>query len=143
MTPDQQLAATPSNGSPTATHKEHRGSRAGGGAQAPVSAAPLPSPRPSHVEEAAVEVKADPKMSALGKSLAEKASKLGRPLGVMLMDTDDRSRLLKAGQAVKGQATRVEGEGHNRRVVFFPDKPVPMPKKSQFPVFDDEEDADE
>jgi predicted RNA-binding protein Jag len=140
MTPDQP-AVTPSNVMQAAP--AHKGPHGGGPHKngGPATSPPLPSStRPHHVEESALEVKADPKMAALGKSLAEKAAKLGRPLGVMLMDADDRARLLKAGEAVKGQKTRVEGEGHNRRVVFTPDKPVPMPKKSQFPVFDDEED---
>jgi hypothetical protein len=92
--------------------------------------------QPPPVEEPAAEVKADPKISALGVALAEKAVKHGHYLGVMLMDTDDRTRLLKAAQAVKGQSTRVEGEGHNKRVVFSPDKPVPMPKKNALPVLD-------
>lgn len=115
--------------------------RGGGGSHAPhVSAqAPARAPQP---DEAAQEVKADPQMAALAVTLAEKAAKFGRPLAVMLADTDDRARLLAAGRAVKGQSTRVEGEGHNRRVVFFPEKPVPMPKKSAFPVFDEEEDEE-
>jgi predicted RNA-binding protein Jag len=142
MTPDQP-SVTPSNvmqAAPT-----HKGSHKGGGQGGPGTSPPLPSstrPQPP-AEESALEVKADPRLAALGKALAEKAAKLGRPLGVMLMDADDRARLLKAGESVKGQRTRVEGEGHNRRVVFTPDKPVPMPKKSQFPVFDDEDDGDE
>lgn len=119
------------------------------GPKGPATSPPLPAPAPRaapahpHAEEAALEVKADPRLAALGVALAEKAAKLGRPVAVLLLDAEDRARLLKAGQAVKGQHARVEGEGHNRRVVFFPDKPVPMPKKTAFPVFDDEEDGDE
>ena len=70
--------------------------------------------RPSAPDESATEVKADPKMTALGVALAEKVAKHGRYVGVLLVDTDDRARLLKASKAVKGQSARVEGEGHNR-----------------------------
>jgi predicted RNA-binding protein Jag len=136
MTP-VPAAATPSNGMQAAgKDKGH-----GGGGHAPAPAA-APA-RAAHHEEPAVEVKADPKMAALATALAEKAAKFGRPLAVMLVDTEDRVRLQNAGKAVKGQSTRVEGEGHNRRVVFAPDKPVPMPKKTAFPVFDVEEEDDE
>lgn len=111
------------------------------GPKGPSTSPPLPAPAPrqAHADEAALEVKADPKLAALGTALAQKAATLGRPLAVLLMDADDRARLLKAGQAVKGQHARVEGEGHNRRVTFMPDKPVPMPKKTAFPVFEDED----
>jgi hypothetical protein len=130
-------ATTPSNGVQAAPSRE-KGPRAP--AAAPAAASRQAPSRAPQQDDAAVEVKADPKLTALAVALGEKAAKFGRPLAVLLVDTDDRVRLLNAGKAVKGQSTRVEGEGHNRRVVFFPEKPVPMPKKTQFPVFDVEED---
>jgi hypothetical protein len=53
------------------------------------------------------------------------------------MKAEDRARFLKAGSGVAGVKLVVEGEGRSRRVVFAPDKPTPMPKRS-LPVQDDE-----
>ena len=41
-----------------------------------------------------------------------------------------------------GVSVRLEGEGRNRRVVFHPEKPAPMPKRTH-PNFDDDEDEAE
>jgi len=123
--------ATPANGGPAAPAPRGR--------PQPVAAASRPAPP----DEASVEVKADPLMAKLGVQLAEKSARHGRFLGVMLLDNDDRARLVQAGKGVKGQSVRVEGEGYNRRVVFAPDSPAPMPKKSALPVLDLEEDDEE
>ena len=56
------------------------------------------------------------------------------------MKQEDRARVLKSVEGVSGLAVRGEGEGRNRRVVFTPDKPAPMPKRNH-PNFDDDEDG--
>jgi hypothetical protein len=35
-----------------------------------------------------------------------------------------------------------EGEGRNRRVVFTPEKPAPLPKRSMLPDDDEEDDLE-
>lgn len=82
----------------------------------------------------------DPALRALGTLLAKKAVTHGRVYGVMLLPADARALLLKGADEVKGQRAKAEGEGHWRRVVFTPDKPVPMPKKQVMPDYDDDED---
>jgi hypothetical protein len=40
---------------------------------------------------------------------------------------------------VAGLKTRLDGEGVLRRVVFVPDKPAPLPKRTSLPDDEDEE----
>jgi len=82
-------------------------------------------------------------MSAAGKLLAEKSAKLGRVYAVMALSADQRALMLQAADAVKGQKTKAEGEGHWRRVTFTPDKLTVIPKKQVMPDYDDEGDEDE
>lgn len=123
----------------------------------PPPAAPAPTPAPaaarpvvtapasneSHghsrapADEAALEVAPDPLMDSLGRSLAQKSSKLGRFYAVLGLTTDDRARLLQAGRSVEGLRVLAEGEGRNRRLVFKPDRPAPAPKR----LPDDEDEA--
>jgi predicted RNA-binding protein Jag len=121
---------------------------------APVSAAPVASARPSapaprtaaaprpgrsvEVDELSISEPPDAQVAALGKLLAEKSAKHGRHYAALAMSLQDRSALLKGAQGAKGQSVRAEGEGRNRRVVFTPDTPAPMPKRA-LPQDDDEE----
>ncbi len=106
-------------------------------------AAPARPAKPAEVDESKLEVAADEAVSALGKSLAEKAAKLGRVYAVAMVSAEDRARLLQASKPVAGVKARVEGEAHFRRVAFVPDKPTPMPKRHAMAVYpDDEEEAD-
>ena len=80
-------------------------------------------------------------MTRLGQALAQKSATLGRFYAVAPMKVEDRARMLKAAGAVAGVRVFVEGEGRNRRLVFAPDKPAPMPKRSALPQDDDELEA--
>jgi predicted RNA-binding protein Jag len=84
-----------------------------------------------------MEVAEDPDITALGKSLAERASALGRFYAIAPIKLEDRARFLKAASGVTGLKVSVEGDGRSRRVVFSPDKPTPMPHRT-LPVHDDE-----
>lgn len=86
---------------------------------------------------------ADPRFTAAAKALAEKSAKLGRVYAVMGLTGDQRALMLHAGDEVKGQKTKAEGEGHWRRLVFVPDKLTPISKKQVMPDYDDEVDEDE
>ena len=52
-----------------------------------------------------------------------------------------KARMLQAARSVPGVRVFVEGEGRNRRLVFAPVKPAPMPKRSALPQDDDELEA--
>ncbi|CAM4095889.1 hypothetical protein COSO111634_33110 [Corallococcus soli] len=75
------------------------------------------------------------------RKLAEKSASLGRFYAFAAMKTEDRARVLRAVEGVGGVKVAAEGEGRNRRVVFTPAKPAPMPKRSMLPD-DDEDDVD-
>lgn len=90
-------------------------------------------------DERSLKPEQDPVVSALGTELAQKAVKHGRLYGVMLMKPEARALVLQAADAVKGVAAKAEGEGHWRRVVFTPEKLVPLLKKQVMPDYDDEE----
>jgi predicted RNA-binding protein Jag len=109
-------------------------------ARTPKSDAPQEPRRGREVDERSLTPAANAELSALGTLLAKKAATHGRLYGVMLLPPDSRALLLKAADAVPGQRAKAEGEGHWRRVVFMPDKPVPMPKKQVMPDYDDDED---
>lgn len=105
------------------------------------------TPAPEHREppparesdEAALAVTPDAAWAAAARALAEKAAKLGRPYGVMLLSPENRARFLQAAAGVKGVTVTAEGEGHWRRVAFKPDKPTPMPRRMAMPDDDGEE----
>jgi len=90
-------------------------------------------------DERSLEVAEDPAMTRAGKGLAEKSARLGRSYAVLMLSAEDRARLIKAAEGVKGVTVKAEGEAHLRRVVFTPEKPVPMPKRAQMPDYGDEE----
>jgi predicted RNA-binding protein Jag len=76
------------------------------------------------------------------RSLAEKSARLGRFYALMPMAAEDRARVLKAAAGVAGVRVHTEGEGRHRRVVFSPEKPAPLPRRSALPDWDEEEDAE-
>jgi predicted RNA-binding protein Jag len=89
-------------------------------------------------EESAVEVSEDPALTLAVQQLARKASELGRFYAVGNMSRDDRARVLQAVREIAGLRVIAEGEGRLRRLVFNPEKPAPLPKKSLHD-YDDEE----
>lgn len=97
-------------------------------------------PRRNEPDEKSLEVKADPALTKLFATLAEKSAKTGRLYAVMSLNADDRARALQAAAGVKGVTVKTEGEGHWRRVTFTPEKLTPMPSKKQvMPDYDEEE----
>ncbi|WP_164019255.1 hypothetical protein [Pyxidicoccus trucidator] len=110
------------------------------GAQAPASR-PAPAPR-ADTDERTVTVEEDAALREAARQLAGKSASLGRFYALAAMKLEDRARVLRAVEGMEGLKATVEGEGRNRRVVFTPDKPAPLPKKSLLPD-DDEDDFDE
>lgn len=106
---------------------------------APVARPSAPPPARRAVDERSLTPAADPVMTAAGKLLAEKSAKHGRYYGVMLLSPDARALMLKAADGVKGVTAKAEGEGHWRRLVMVPEKPVLIPKKQVMPDYDDGE----
>jgi predicted RNA-binding protein Jag len=116
---------------------------------APATRVPAPASnpsRPTHVpaakpaavlDESKAQVSPDPLLTQLGKSLAERSSKLGRFYAVLGLVPDDRARLQQAGQGIEGVKVESEGEGRNRRLVFRPERPAPVVKT--LPVDEDED----
>ncbi|MBL8912867.1 MAG: hypothetical protein JNM17_19395 [Archangium sp.] len=99
--------------------------------------------REAQADERTFKPAPDPRITAVAKSLAEKSAKHGRVYAVMALSGDQRALMLQAGDEVKGQKTKAEGEGHWRRLVFVPDKLTPISKKQVMPDYDDEGDEDE
>jgi predicted RNA-binding protein Jag len=93
------------------------------------------------MDERTLAVEEDAVMREAVRKLAQKSASLGRFYAFAAMKTEDRARVLKAVEGVEGVKVAAEGEGRNRRVVFTPAKPAPMPKRSLLPD-DDEDDAD-
>jgi predicted RNA-binding protein Jag len=81
----------------------------------------------------------DPALSQAVVRLAQKSAELGRYYAITPMRPEDRARVLKSVAGVPGMRASVEGEGRNRRVVFTPDKPVPLPKRTAIPDYGDED----
>ncbi|MBZ4411648.1 hypothetical protein K8640_25870 [Myxococcus sp. XM-1-1-1] len=93
-------------------------------------------------DERTLAVEEDAALREAVRKLAEKSASLGRFYALAAMKQDDRARVLKAVEGVVGLKVAAEGEGRNRRVVFTPEKPAPLPKRSLLPD-DDEDDFDE
>jgi len=92
-------------------------------------------------DERSVSVDEDAELKAAVRRLAEKSASLGRFYAIAAMRIEDRARVLTSVEGVGGVKVSAEGEGRNRRVVFTPDKPAPLPKRSMLPD-DDEDDFD-
>ncbi|HYO72483.1 MAG TPA: hypothetical protein VEU33_41070 [Archangium sp.] len=104
--------------------------------------APAAPARASDSDERSVEVAEDPALREVARKLAEKSASLGRFYALVTVKQDDRARVLKAVEGVPGVKVSCEGEGRNRRVVFTPAKPAPLPKRSMLPDDDDEDDLE-
>lgn len=104
-------------------------------------AKPAPA-RATEVEERSLEVTEDAALREAARKLAEKSSSLGRFYALVAMKQEDRARVMKAVEGVPGVRASCEGEGRNRRVVFTPAKPAPLPKRSMLPDDDDEDDLE-
>jgi predicted RNA-binding protein Jag len=111
-------------------------------AQAPAAARPAPQGRGGEGDERSVTVEEDAALREAARQLAEKSASLGRFYALAAMKLEDRARVLKSIEGVGGVKVTAEGEGRNRRVVFTPEKPAPLPKRSLLPD-DDEDDFDE
>jgi len=108
---------------------------------APPAGKPVAAPRAAPAQEAderTATVPPMPEVAALGKLLAEKCAQFGRHYAVVTLPLAERANLVKGAEPVAGLKVKAEGEGRNRRIVFTPDKPTPMPKRA-FPVDDDDE----
>ena len=113
-----------------------------GAPQAPQQARAAAPARGSESDERSVEVAEDPALREVARKLAEKSASLGRFYALVTVKQDDRARVLKAVEGVPGVKVSCEGEGRNRRVVFTPEKPAPLPKRSMLPDDDDEDDLE-
>jgi len=129
--PPPQAAAAPAQAPAKAPQR---------GAQAPAARA-APAPR-ADSDERTVTVEEDAALREAARQLAGKSGSLGRFYALVAMKLEDRARVVRAVEGVEGVKVTVEGEGRNRRVVFTPDKPAPLPKRSLLPD-DDEDDFDE
>jgi predicted RNA-binding protein Jag len=104
--------------------------------------AKAPAARASESDERSLEVAEDAALREAARKLAEKSGTLGRYYALVTVKPEDRARVLKAVEGVPGVKVSCQGEGRNRRVVFTPDKPAPLPKRSMLPDDDDEEDLE-
>ncbi|AEI63677.1 hypothetical protein [Corallococcus macrosporus] len=134
-------AAAPAPSAPRAAAAAAPAPAKGGqrGAQAPAAKA-APASK-GEADERSVTVEEDAALTAAVRQLAEKSGGLGRFYAIAAMKLEDRARVLTSVEGVGGVKVSAEGEGRNRRVVFTPDKPAPLPKRSMLPD-DDEDDFD-
>ncbi|MCE9668438.1 hypothetical protein LY474_11505 [Myxococcus stipitatus] len=130
-----RAAAPPQQQAPGQQQKQGRG-------QPQQAARPAPAPRAEAVDERGLTVEEDAALREAARQLAEKSARLGRFYALAAMKPEDRSRVMKAVEGTAGVKVAAEGEGRNRRVVFTPEKPAPLPKRSLLPD-DDEDDLDE
>lgn len=135
-------ASAPQAAPPAAPQKGKPGNEKPAAQKGHAKGEPAPHQEPRRgreSDERSLKPEQDPVLSALGTELAQKAVKHGRVYAVMLAKPEARSLMLQAADAVKGVSAKAEGEGHWRRVVFTPEKLVPLPKKQVMPDYDDEE----
>ncbi|GMU02716.1 hypothetical protein KH5H1_68360 [Corallococcus caeni] len=139
-TPAQKPARAPA--AAPAAQPQQRNARGGQPAQQASKPAQAQAPaKGAEADERSLQVEEDPAFREAVRKLAEKSASLGRFYAFAAMKTEDRARVLKAVEGVGGVKVAAEGEGRNRRVVFTPAKPAPMPKRSLLPD-DDEDDVD-
>nr|WP_227027877.1 hypothetical protein [Corallococcus soli] len=141
-----QVAASPAPAQPAraAQEKAAQPARPARGAQPAAQAPKASTPQQAkgaEADERSVQCEEDAVLREAVRKLAEKSASLGRFYAFAAMKTEDRARVLRAVEGVGGVKVAAEGEGRNRRVVFTPAKPAPMPKRSMLPD-DDEDDVD-
>ena len=89
-------------------------------------------------EDVELQVPEDIQLTQAARELAHRSNVLGRFYAITGMSREDRARVLQAVRGTPGIKVAVEGEGRQRRVVFVPEKPAPLPKRT-LPAVDDEE----
>ncbi|GHG88402.1 hypothetical protein [Comamonas sp. JC664] len=139
-----QAPAAPAQAAPRAAAPAQAPAPAKGGqrgAQASAAKAAATPKTSAEGDERSVTVDEDAALTAAVRKLAEKSASLGRFYAIAAMKLEDRARVLTSVEGVGGVRVTAEGEGRNRRVVFTPDKPAPLPKRSMLPD-DDEDDFD-
>lgn len=142
-TPAPQAAAPAPQPPPPAPAPAPRQPKPARGQPAPQQAkAPAAPARGAESDERSQEVAEDPALREVARKLAEKSASLGRFYALVTVKQEDRARVLKAVEGVPGVKVSCEGEGRNRRVVFTPAKPAPLPKRSMLPDDDDEDDLE-
>ena len=70
-------------------------------------------------------------ISTLAAMLAQKCATHGRVYAVLLLGAAQQACMRQAASKTSGLSAFSEGEGHWSRLVFAPNKPVPMPQKSR------------
>ncbi len=134
-TPAPQQAAPP----PRAQAREPKPPRA---QQAPAQQPKAAAARGGEADERSLDVPEDAALREVARKLAEKSATLGRFYALVTVKQEDRARVMKAVEGVSGVRVACEGEGRNRRVVFTPEKPAPLPKRSMLPDDDEEDDLE-
>ncbi len=109
-------------------------------AKAPAQQQAKAPARSGEADERTLDVAEDAALREVARKLAEKSASMGRVYALVTLKQDDRARVMKAVEGIAGVKVSCEGEGRNRRVVFTPEKPAPLPKRSMLP--DDDEDED-
>ena len=97
-----------------------------------------PPPKSLDEDESSVQPSDDAELSSAARSIAKRASADGRFFAILGMKREDRARVLRAVEGVGGVKASAEGIGRNRRVVFTPDNPAPLPKGS-LPMAEEDE----
>jgi predicted RNA-binding protein Jag len=124
--------AQPAMAAPTSPAQRAPSKTANGRPAPPAPAKPLDE------DETSVNPSEDAELSAAARKIAQRASSDGRFFAIVGMKRDDRARVLRAVQGVGGVKASAEGIGRNRRVVFTPDNPAPLPKGS-LPMAEEDE----
>ncbi len=126
-------AGVPAAGAPPPSRREGRPAQV-----RPSAAIPAPVSVAGPAPEETLDAPPDAALEAAGRALAEKAVKLGRLFAVAPAKPEQRAQWLKGAKGVAGCVAKLEGEGRNRRLVFVPDKLVPLPKRA-IPDYGDDE----
>jgi hypothetical protein len=103
----------------------------------PTLAAAPPMASRAAPDETTLAVDEDPGMTEIARALVSKAASLGRFYAVSPMKPEERAQLLKGAHGADGVRVYVEGESRNRRIVFAPEKPAPLPLRAAYPQDDE------
>jgi hypothetical protein len=102
-------------------------------------AAPAMPQKAKEEDERTLEVELSKPFAREVERMAAASAALGRYYVLMGLGAEDRARVLKAAQGADGVTVKADGEGRNRRLVFTPAKPVPLPRKLLPMDMDDDE----